>query len=158
MLIARPVRWFATHVLRLVTVALLLCTPVTAEEKLLVVVNPTADLTQLSKSKLINLYMGRDRELSKKVAALPLDINSANPVKAQFYRRLINRDITEINAYWVRIMFSGQASPPPEIESFALIAELIRSNRGTIAYVPESTLTQWPPEQYRVVYVLEPEL
>ena len=140
----------------LILITLLTGQTVSAQEPLLVVVNPATGITELSKTKLVNLYMGRDRHLDQQILALPLDIQGNHPAKAEFYRRLINRDIAEVNAYWVRVMFSGQASPPPEMDSFAAIAKLIKDNLGTIAYVPETILAQWPVEDYRVVYRLEP--
>jgi len=109
----------------------------------------------MSKSDVINIYMGRDQKLGHKQAALPLDINNDYAEKSIFYKRLIDRDIAEVNSYWVRVMFSGQSSPPRQIDSYQQIAELVKDNIGAIAYVPESFLKELNAGDYKVVFVLD---
>lgn len=123
-------------------------------EKLFVVVNPEADLQQLNRGEVINLFMGRSRKLDQNSLALPLDIANNNDTKAAFYQMLVNRDLPEINSYWTRVMFAGDASPPRQVSNFDQVRQLIRDNRGTIAYFPESELEKFDKEDFKVVFVL----
>ncbi len=124
-------------------------------EALYVVVNPEIPLENLNRGDIINIYMGRDRRLTSEYIALPLDIDSDFQEKAEFYKKLIKRDLPEVNSYWTRVMFSGDASPPRQIDNFENIRELIKNNKGAIAYLPKSELQKFNEGEYKVVFVLE---
>jgi len=123
-------------------------------ETLFVVVNPNAEVEELTRSEVINIYMGRNQKLSRNQVALPLDIASDHKEKADFYRTLIHRDLPEVNSYWVRVMFSGEASPPRQVDNYEQIRAIVKENQGAIAYVSESQLKNFQPDDYKIVYVL----
>ncbi|QEP44403.1 hypothetical protein D5085_15475 [Ectothiorhodospiraceae bacterium BW-2] len=101
-----------------------------------VVVSPQSEVSQLTKSEVINLYMGRQRTLGEGRIALPVELAGNNALKAQFYQQLMEREISEINSYWARLIFSGQNSPPRQLASLAEIRQSVRDNPGAIGYLP----------------------
>lgn len=107
-------------------------------EKLMVVVNPRSGVTALSKSELVNIYMGRRKVLEGENTAFPLDISGTNTLKARFYELLLKKKLAEINSYWARLIFSGQGSPPRQLDDFAQIRSAIMDNIGAIGYLPDS--------------------
>ena len=119
---------------------MLLCATAQAQD-LAVVVNPLNDVKQLSQSEVINLYMGRKKKLGQN-SVLPLDLIGTNPVKLSFYKHLMDKDLSEINSYWARLIFSGQGSPPRQMDSIAEIRQTIRDNLGAIGYVPVNEITE----------------
>ncbi len=102
---------------------------------LVVVVNAGAGVDRLSRDEVVNLFMGRTRKLTAGVTALPIDQGGASPDRVHFYRSLVGKELPEINAYWARLLFSGQASPPRQAESEAEVLEILRNNKGAIGYV-----------------------
>ncbi|MNR17245.1 hypothetical protein D3C85_1338950 [compost metagenome] len=46
--------------------------------------------------------------------------------------------MTEINAYWARLIFSGRTSPPLKAKSSDEVLRLLSSRRGGIAYMNKS--------------------
>lgn len=102
---------------------------------LVVVVNPASGVEHLSKEEVVNLFMGRTRKLPSGVTALPIDQPGASADRARFYRQLVGKELAEINAYWARLLFSGQASPPRQAESEDELLEIVRNNKGAIAYI-----------------------
>lgn len=109
------------------------------QAELVVVAHPDAQVRELSRSELINIFMGRYRKLPSGVAALPVDLA---PLKARFYRQLVNKDIAEINSYWARLVFSGQASPPVQMQAEAEMLDYIRRNPGAIGFVDSADVPQ----------------
>lgn len=97
-----------------------------------IVVNPDNDIIRLSRSEAINIFMGRYRKLPNGTTALPLDLV---PLRARFYQALVGKDLAEINSYWARLIFSGQASPPQQIRSSIDVVEIIEHNLGAIGYM-----------------------
>lgn len=123
--------------LALFGLSLSICASTHAE--LVVVAHPHTQVSQLTRSELINIFMGRYRKLPSGVAALPVDLA---PLKARFYRQLVNKDIAEINSYWARLVFSGQAAPPIQIQDEAEMLDYIRRNPGAIGFVDSADVPQ----------------
>jgi hypothetical protein len=79
--------------------------------------------------------MGRIRSFSYGSIALPLDKST---LRARFYELLTGRGIEQVNAYWARIMFSGQASPPTIVPDDEAVLKTVRMNEGAIDYIDAS--------------------
>ena len=77
----------------------------------------------------------RYRRLPNGDTALPIDQPESSPVRADFYRRLVNKDLNEINAYWSRLIFSGRTSPPLQASSAADVMVWLLGQPGGVAYV-----------------------
>ncbi|MBI3726998.1 MAG: hypothetical protein HY254_01535 [Burkholderiales bacterium] len=111
-----------------------------AQADLVVIANPQSGIEKLSKDEVINLYMGRNRKLASGINAMPLDLAATNTEKAKFYALLVNKNLPEINSYWARLMFSGQGSPPMQIESVDEVLEIVSSNKAAIGYIERKKL------------------
>lgn len=114
----------------------LLATPAAAEP--VVVVHAGSGVDQLSREEVINIFLGRYRQLPSGLAALPVDQPASQPLKAQFYRLLVNKELAEINAYWARLIFSGKVAPPRQAASPAEVMDWLVHTRGAIGYVDRS--------------------
>ncbi|MFZ6846348.1 hypothetical protein [Undibacterium sp. RuTC16W] len=114
--------------------ALTVCARVCAAD-FVVIANPNSGIEKMSKDDVINIYMGRYRKLASGISAQPLDL--ANPVseKSKFYSSMVNKELPEINSYWARLMFSGQGSPPRQVDSVEEIIDIVSNNKGAIAYI-----------------------
>ncbi|MCX9154722.1 hypothetical protein OPU71_01130 [Niveibacterium sp. 24ML] len=116
---------------------------------LVVVVSPASGVERLSRDEVINLYMGRARKLPGGTAARPIDLASgAGREKALFYQRLLSRDLAEVKAYWARLTFSGQASPPVQADNPDQVLDLVARNPGGVGYVDRTLVDA----RVRIVY------
>lgn len=118
--------------LLLALLAISLSVPASLRAELVVIAHPESRVSELTRSELINIFMGRYRKLPSGIAALPVDLG---PLRAKFYRELVNKDMAEINSYWARLMFSGQASPPLQIDTQKDLLDYVRRNPGAIGFV-----------------------
>ncbi len=105
---------------------------------LAVIVNPESGVSELTKAEVIHLFMGRQKRLPSGATALTVDLGGQQADKADFYAKLVNKDLAEINSYWARLIFSGQGSPPVQAESVADVLEIVQNNKGAIGYVEAS--------------------
>lgn len=110
-----------------------LASPVGAEP--VVVVNAASSIGPLSQDEIINIFLGRYRRLPTGDAAQPIDQPESSALRAEFYRKLVNKDVNEINAYWSRLIFSGRTSPPLQAASVAEVTVQLLARPGAIAYV-----------------------
>ena len=136
--------------LRLLTCNLLLLCCTSALADLVVIANPNSGIEKLSKDELVNLYMGRYRKLPSGVTALPIDLGGPAGEKARFYAMLVGKELPEINSYWARLMFSGQGSPPLQVNNMDEVLDIVGSSKGPIGYIDRNKLDK------RVKLVFDP--
>jgi hypothetical protein len=139
-----------TRLARWVLVAAFTLAGTTARAELVVVVNASSGLAQLSRDEVVNIYMGRYRLFPDGRLAKPLDA----PVSAQerdlFYRKLLDKGPGEIRAYWTRLTFTGRTLPPQELASQSAIVSRLERDTLAIAYLDRKNVTP----QMRVVLEL----
>lgn len=119
---------------------------------LVVIVNPASGVQHLSRDEAVNIFMGRYRKLPSGIVALPIDIGSQSPQRRRFYQLLVGSDLPVIDAYWARLVFSGQTSPPLQAPDDRTAIELVAGNRSAIAYVDRDRVDA----RVRVALELEP--
>lgn len=135
--------------IRIMTLCLMLAGTGTgaASAEIAVVVNPDSGIERMSRDDVVNIYMGRYQGLPSGATAFPVDLQ---PLKPDFYRRLVGRTMPEINSYWARLVFSGRASPPRQLSDPLTVQEVVANNKGAIGYLPRAEV-----DEDRVRVVLE---
>jgi ABC-type phosphate transport system substrate-binding protein len=112
-----------------------------AESGIVVIVNPQSGVEKLSKDEVIDIFLGRYRKLPGGRVALPIDVAESSSVRARFYQMLVKKSSSEMSSYWARLVFSGQTSPPFQVQDAKTAIELVQSSPNAIAYVDRSALT-----------------
>lgn len=130
------------------TLTLLLCcllsVPVAAD--LVVIANRDSGVESLTRDAVVNIFMGRYQKLPSGVTALPVDLAGD---KAAFYKSLLDKELPEVQSYWARLVFSGQGSPPRQMEKSEEVIDVVANNKGAVGYVDRALLDD------RVIVVLE---
>lgn len=116
---------------------------------LVVIANRTSGVEALSREDVINIFMGRYSKLPSGLTALPVDDRKEN---AGFYRLLVDKGLPEIRSYWARLVFSGRASPPRQVQGAQEVLEIVANNKGALGYVGRAEVT----DDVRVVFDLSP--
>ncbi len=122
-------------------------------QDLAVIVNRDNPLNTISKQQLIDLFMGRSPYFPSGGAVVKLDAPSASLVRKAFYHSLVDMSLSEVNAYWARLMFSGRATPPMQVPREHDIVKLVADNSNAIGYVPKDTYGD-SNNDVKVVFVL----
>ena len=115
--------------------ATLLGLPWPACAELVVIVNPQSGVDQLTRSQVINIFLGNHREFPNGLRARPFDLPTGNPDKELFYRGLVNRDLNQMAAYWSRLVFAGSTSPPVQAGDTQEVIQAVATSRNAIGYV-----------------------
>lgn len=136
------------YLIRITILWLSLVGTTAASAGIAVIVNPDSGVTRMSRDDVVNIYMGRYQGLPSGATAFPVDLT---PLKADFYRSLVDRTMPEINSYWARLVFSGRASPPRQLSDPSTVLEVVANNKGAIGYLPTSEVDE---NQVRIVLEL----
>lgn len=115
-----------------VLLALLLSTQGAAAEDLVVIVHRDSGISTLSREQASHLFLGRVKMLPSGGRANVVEVE---PLRASFYRRLLGREIAEINAYWARLQFSGRTQPPLRVSDSAAAVARVAEDPQAIAFV-----------------------
>ena len=132
-----------------VLLALLLSTQSVAAEELVLIVHRDSGISTLSREQASHLFLGRVKMLPSGGRANVVEVE---PLRASFYRRLLGREIAEINAYWARLKFSGRTQPPRRVPDAAAAMALVASDPSAIAFVEGGALDA----RARVLFRLDP--
>ncbi|MFY9328677.1 MAG: hypothetical protein WAO76_11775 [Georgfuchsia sp.] len=117
-----------------------------------VIVNPKSGVEKLSRDEVVNIFLGRFRQMPSGISAQPADLPPGEPDKAIFYRLLVNKDIAEINSYWARLFFSGRTPPPRQAASDEDLLKWVAATPGGIGYIERAKIDG----RVRIVYELAP--
>lgn len=120
-------------------------------EDMVVIVNAGSHIRSLTRDQVIDIFMGRFRQLPSGAAALPIDVADTD-VRQTFYERLVHENLAEIGSYWARLVFSGEASPPFRAPDTRTALTLVANNPDAIAYCSRSAVTG----RVKVVLALKP--
>lgn len=108
------------------------------DAEIVLIVHPKNSTEQLSRREVIEIFMGRYRIFPNGLMAIPVD---ADETRAIFYSLLIQKPLSEINAYWAQLVFSGGKSPPQRVNNCSDVLSIVSNNVNSIGYVYRKDLT-----------------
>ncbi len=138
-----------THTLA-IALFMLCIASVQAVEPLAVVVNKANPVDKLTRSELIDLFMGKYVAFPDDSKAMPVELKGEHDIKVNFYRNLVGMPLSRVNAYWSRLRFTGRKRVAVFQSNEAELIDYIIANEQAIGYVPQSLLT----DDLKVVYIL----
>jgi ABC-type phosphate transport system substrate-binding protein len=106
-----------------------------AEPDLTVIANSNNEMGALTRKQIADIYMGRITSLPNGSIPLPLDYQGDSAVRSRFYQFITGKNMAQINAYWARLSFTGQANPPRRLADKAAILQVVKKNQGALGYV-----------------------
>lgn len=108
---------------------------------IVVIVNKDCLIKELTKKQVIDIYMGRTAHFPNGDKAMPIDQQQDSVTRKLFYHHLVDKTVSEINAYWARLLFSGRATPPRSSENSQALINIVKNNKAAIGYVELNDLT-----------------
>jgi hypothetical protein len=125
-----------------------LALPATLHAELVVVVNARCGVAAMTRNEVINVFFGRNRQYFNGIAVQPVDLSDAHPDRALFYNKLVGKDLSEVNAYWARQVFSGRMPPLARAASSDEVLRWVVSHPGGIGFMDSAKVDA----RVRVVY------
>lgn len=131
--------------------ACLLCLvgPLSARAELVVIVHPENPVQAMTPREVSDLYLGRSRVIGapERGAGVPTHIYehpADSPLREAFSRALNGMPVSQLNAYWARLRFSGQVLPPIALADSTAVIEAVRRNRSAIGYADATAVSGAP--------------
>ena len=117
---------------RLVAAAAIASAPALAE--VVVVVNPKAADSTRSKEQVAQFFLG------KSTAMTPIDQADSSPIRAEFYKKVADKDASQAKALWSKLVFTGKATMPKEVADSAAVKAAVAANPKAIGYIDKGAV------------------
>lgn len=100
-----------------------------------IVVNQESKVPSLKIEDITDLYLGRKKVLGTVYIDQVLDRTGEE--RARFFAKVAQMRVSQVNAYWARLKFSGSMRAPERISSTQVLINKLRQNPQAIGYMVE---------------------
>ena len=78
--------------------------------------------------------------LGKSTLFTPVDQAEGSPIRADFYRKVADKDAAQVKALWSKLVFTGKGTPPKEYASNAEVKKAVAADPKAIGYIDKSAV------------------
>jgi ABC-type phosphate transport system substrate-binding protein len=102
------------------------------------VVSSKSPITTLSKSQVIDIFLGKRTRLPDGSSAVPIDQVEGSAARDEFYGRFAAMSAAQLKAFWAKIIFTGRGQPPMAVPTSIEAKKLLLANPNAISYIDQS--------------------
>lgn len=103
-----------------------------------VVVVNAANKAVVSMDDVRKIYMGKVASFSDGSSAVPIMLNEGSLTRDLFSSKVLEKSDSQYIAHWAKMLFTGNGTPPLEVDSFDKVKQIVSSDPSTIGYVDDS--------------------
>lgn len=104
--------------------------PVFATE-IVVVVNPKNPATRMFNEQAGQFFLGKSTMFT------PIE-HLDGPLRSEFYKKVLDKDASQVKTIWSKLVFAGKASAPRELVSSAAVKKAVAADVNAIGYIEKS--------------------
>jgi ABC-type phosphate transport system substrate-binding protein len=120
--------------LLLASATLLLAAASPALAELVIVVNPQNPATRMFPSQAAQFFLGGS------VLFTPVEQAESSPIRAEFYKKVLEKEPAQVQAIWSKLTFTGKAKLPKEYKSSAEVKKAIAESPNAIGYIEKAAV------------------
>ncbi|MFZ6654693.1 hypothetical protein [Undibacterium sp. TJN19] len=118
----------------LIAAALVISTTAATAAEIVVVVNPQNPATSMTAAQASQFFLGKSPMFT------PVDLAENSPVRAEFYKKVADKDLSEVKTIWSKLVFTGKGTAPKELHSNADVKKAVAANPTGIGYIERSAV------------------
>lgn len=127
------------HRIGLVSVALTLGFTLSAvRADVVAVVSSNSPITTLSKSQVVDIFLGKRTRFPDGSLAVPIDQTEGTAARNEFYSQLAAMSAAQLKAFWSKIIFTGRGQPPIALATSLEVKKALVANPNAIGYIDQS--------------------
>jgi ABC-type phosphate transport system substrate-binding protein len=105
-----------------------------AFSELVVVVNPKSTAGNMNQEQIAQFFLGISTTLR------PLDQADGSAIRAEFYKKVAEKEPSQVKAIWSKLVFTGKGKPPKEYPSSEEVKKAIEADPNAIGYIEKSAV------------------
>ncbi len=122
------------------------------QAEIAVVVPIDSSVGLLNEQQVSNLFLSKTNRFSNGNKAILLEIRN-NQLRAEFYKHISNKTVTQLKSYWTTLIFTGKGKPPKSFTDKRELLDYMKSHTGAITYMLLSEVT----EDMKIIYQISKE-
>lgn len=139
-----------TKIVRLLGAAGLLLSASLATAEVVVIVNAASPITSASADDIAQVFLGKSTELGGN-EVVAVDQSEGNASRSVFYTKVVQKEPSQLTAYWSRLIFTGKGAPPKQVGGDADVAEAVLDDESALGYVDSTAII----EGVKVIYTIK---
>lgn len=100
-----------------------------------VVIHASNPQTSMQASEVSALFLKRVTRWPDGDRVEPIDLSARSSVRESFSEAVHGKDVAWVESYWNKMIFSGRASPPPEVDNDREVVAFVAATPDAIGYV-----------------------
>jgi ABC-type phosphate transport system substrate-binding protein len=109
-----------------------------ANADVVAVVSAGSPLTALSKTQIVDIFLGKRTRFPDGTSAVPIDQTEGSRERGDFYSKFAAMSPAQLKAFWSKIIFTGRGQPPSNASSGTELKRLLLANPNAIGYMDQS--------------------
>ena len=101
--------------------------------ELAVVVGANSPTSTMSAEQVSQIFLGKSSSL------VPVD-QTENAAKTEFYKKVTDKELSQVKSIWSKIAFTGKGVPPKEVGGNAEVKKNVASDPKAIGYIDKSAV------------------
>jgi len=99
-----------------------------------VIVSAHSTASTMTSDEISRIYLGKSNAMK------PIDNSDKSGERAQFYSKIAGKDAAQVKAIWSKLVFTGKATAPKELDSNADVLKAVAADPNAIGYVEKSAV------------------
>ena len=108
--------------------------PPPASAETVVIVSQKNPATRMFSEQASQFFLG------KSALFTPVDQAEGSAIRADFYRKVADKDAAQVKALWSKLVFTGKATPPKEYAGNAEVKKAVAADPKAIGYIDKSAV------------------
>ncbi|SEO09027.1 hypothetical protein SAMN05428959_104601 [Duganella sp. CF517] len=105
-----------------------------AAAETVVIVNPKNPATRMFSEQASQFFLGKSDLFT------PVDQADGSSIRNDFYRKVADKDASQVKAVWSKLVFTGKAAAPKEYASNAEVKKAVAADPKAIGYIDKSAV------------------
>lgn len=105
-----------------------------------VIAHPSNPLVGITQEQLARIYLGKTRQFPNGQPVTALDLREGSATRIKFYKSVTDKSEVALKAYWSKLLFTGKAQPPREMNSAEAVKDWVSKNPDALGYVDGKVL------------------
>jgi ABC-type phosphate transport system substrate-binding protein len=105
-----------------------------ASAELVIIVNPSSPATRIFPSQAAQFFLGGSVQFT------PVEQPADSAIRAEFYKKVLEKEPAQVEAIWSKIAFTGKGKPPTEMKNSAEVKKAVATNPKAIGYIEKGAV------------------
>lgn len=121
-----------------------------ASAEVVVIVNSASSVGSASADDIAQVFLGKRSSIGGSDFKA-VDQSEGNAARAVFYDKVVQKNPSQLNAYWSKLIFTGKGAPPQQVGGDTDVVDAVSMDEEAIGYVDSSAVA----EGVKVIYTVK---